>query len=592
MIAYLLAFSWICSAAIHGLLGAQDPTNALPRPDRAQSGPASGSVSQTTKSDRDPGERALEIVSYTATLVPNFPRIESQAIAYSALGEAMWSVDQKRAKAFYESAFMALLKDDGHVPPRDRKESRSREEIERWRERTRSQLLSRISQLDLDLARELARRAGAKGVNNNSDADKKTPEEDGDLAFQRAYELLESDPARAAALARRTLAGGISPWLAEFLPALRQRAPGLADELFDAALTVATARSNPPDPTDLNLLGVYLLQSDRGTNPVLARRFLTLMAYALQAQSDSNAPLARRLSLSEQLFLLKLYLPLLERYASELVPSAQTLVNNLYARLPPEQRAPVQPGSGTASSSVAQGQQGTMISSGSLGEAQGLLAPETKDGEGRSDPGLIMKIRDEKTRQTLLDAYFYNLARKDLEQDRLDEASSGAERIQDNLKKADIYSELARKFADRGVRDRAVILLDKAHQRLASLDDLQERANQILILSRNAFDIDPDRSFRFAEAGISVLNRLRAAPSPDASPAEELSRREAVRLYLDAALIPLGRSDFDRAIYVAMQLEDPEQRVLAEIAACRPVLQAAALKAKHAGEKTPTPSQP
>jgi hypothetical protein len=523
----------------------------------------------------DPAERALDVVAYAAAMIPSFPKPESQVPAYATLAETLWPYDPARARDFFRAAFAALAKIDFTLKPKDRQEARAQEQLKWWKKSARTQLLSRIAQLDLDLAKELAKMVGEDEVKGSSEEGALTAENIG-LTYQRAFELVETDPEQAAALARQTLAGGISPMLLEFLPALRRRAPALADQLFDQALSVILAQSNPPDPAQLHLLGSYLLQARGQVDPGLSRRFLTIMAYALQAQAEISAPL-RRLSPNEQRFLVQLYLPLIEQYTPDLAPGMQSLLTYLTASTPGGTAQNTQPGG--------RGQE-PRLSRGEVGGASGLLSPDQESGGASAAEGVILKLSDEKLRQTLLDARRYNLARQALEENKIEEASQIAQQIKDTLKQIDLFAELGKRLADKDTA-RAAMFFDNAYQLISRLDDLRERATQAFILAHFTLELNRDRAFQYAQGAVTALNRRRETESAKADPGMDLTQREAIRAQLESIFVPLGRADFEQAIYLAIQLQDPEQRVAAEVAACRAVLQSAKKKNSDSTQNQP-----
>ncbi|MBI3950116.1 MAG: hypothetical protein HY314_06645 [Acidobacteria bacterium] len=534
----------------------------------------------------EPVDRALDVIAYVATLVPSLLRLESQVSAYAALADTLWRYDQGRAREYFRSAFGALAKVDVTTKPKDRQTARVQEQLKQWKRETRTQLLNRIAQLDADLAKELASKVGEKeGKNAPADETALNSESIG-LLFQRAYELLNTDPEQAAALAQQTLAAGVSPWLIEFLSALRERAPALADRLFESALNVILAQSNPPDISVLHLLGAYVLESPGGANASLTQRFLSLVAVALQAQSDPGAPFSRRLSPGEQRYIVQLYLPLFERYAPELVPAMQAMLDHLNANLPPKQSEPSQPGPTSSPNQQGGGLtpgagQEPQVSRGDVGKTGDLMSPEGDEGKASATEGIIMKLPDEKVRQALLDTRRYNSAQSALEQDKIDEAYRLTQQIKDPLKQIDLFVELGRKLADRGEPERAVAFLDKALPLVSALSNLREGALQALMLTRSALAVNRDRALHYAQSAVTILNRLQSSASADTDPMRELARRQGLRGQLEAIFVPLGRVDFEQAIYLAMQLQDTEQRVLAEIAACRSVLERPEKKAKE-----------
>jgi hypothetical protein len=532
--------------------------------------PQSTNASKETRS-ADPAERAAEILNYAATLIPTLSP-ESQISIYSALADTLWPRDPTKARDMFRSAFAALAKIDVSAKPKDRQEAHLQQQLKSWKQQTRQQLLSRIAPLDADLAKELARQSGGED-------ELLSDEENIGFSFQRAYELLNTDPEQAAALVQQTLATEVNPWIIEFLFVLRQRSPELADRLFETALSAILSRSNPPDATQLHVLGPYALQSLNRANSSSGRRFLELMAYALQAQSDPTIPFKRRLSPDEQRHLLQLYLPPVERYAPELAPMIQALLNQLASNQREQQ--PPRPPSGQGGLNNNSGSNATsepQISRQDVKGVSDLLNAEGSEGDSAKSEAAILKIKDEKIRQTLLDARRESAARQALADDKIDGAYRLVQQIKDPLKQIGLLMEIGIALAGQGDKDRAAAFFDRASQLISALSDQREGAFQSFMLTRAALDMDQDRAMQYAQRSVTMLNRLHNSQSADVDRMTALNNRQWFRGPIESLFRLLGRADFDQAIYLAMQLQDTEQRVLAEIAACRPVLKQAEKK--------------
>lgn len=526
----------------------------------------------------DPAERAAEILDYVATLVPNLPP-EAQVSVYWALADTVWPRNSTKARDLFRSAFMALAKIDVSAKPKDRQEAHLQQQLTSWKRQTRQQLLSRVAQLDAELAKELARQSGEKDEPSSR-------EEDIGFSFQRAYELLSTDPAQAAALAQHTLAVEVNPWIIEFLFALRQRAPELADRLFETALSAILSRSHPPDVMQLHLLGPYALSLLSGTNPLLGRRFLELMAVALQAQFDPAVPFKRRLTLDEQRHLLRLYLPSMERYMPEWAALLQALLNQsagMQAAQQPSQSPSGQGGVNNNTGSNATGE--PSISHHEVKGAGGLLDPEATAQEAAKSEAAILKIKDEKLRQALLDARREIAARQALGDGKFDEAYRITQQIENPLKQISLLVEMGLALAGQGDKGRAIAFFDRAVQLIAGLDNRREGVFHGLMLARAAPDVDRDKAWQYAQQAVTRLNRFHSSQSADVDRMTALMNRQWFHVPIESLFLSLGRADFDQAIYLAMQLHNTEHRLLAEIAACRAVLKQAEKKSESRDDR-------
>lgn len=535
----------------------------------AQDKPAAEPADQSKESRSvEPAERALEILDFAATLIPNLPH-ESQVLVYSALAETVWPRNASRGRELFRSAFLALGKIDVSAKPKDRQQAHLQQQLKAWKRETRQQLLSRIAQLDAELAKDLARQSSEKD-------EPFSDEENIGFRFQRAYELLSSDPAQAAALVQQTLVVEVNPWIIEFLFALRQRSPELADRLFETALNAIVARSQPPDVIELHLLGPYALSLLSGDTAPLGRRFLELMAYALQAQFDSTIAVKRRLTPDEQRHLLQLYLPSMERFMAEWAALLQTLLSQTSAARatqPPSQSPSGQ--GGVNNQAGANTASEPTVSRQEVNSAGGLLNPEATEQEATKSEAAILKLKDEKLRQTLLDARRETAARQALANNKIDEAYRITQQIENPLKQISLLSEMGVALAGQGDKERAIMFFDRAVQLIMALGDEREGAFQALMLARAALDVDRGKAWQYAQHAVTRLNRFHNGQSADVDRMTALRNRQWFHVPIQSLFIPLGRADLDQAIYLAIQLQNTEHRLLAEIAACRAVLKQA-----------------
>jgi len=86
--------------------------------------------------------------------------------------------------------------------------------------------------------------------------------------------------------------------------------------------------------------------------------------------------------------------------------------------------------------------------------------------------------------------------------------------------------------------------------------------------------IDPPRAFQMTQSLVNTLNRVHASAQKDVAvdTAATAIAQSSIQEHLRRTFNDLGRVDFDQALYLAMQLEELESRILAELAICRAIL--------------------
>ncbi len=555
-----------CIPAIQS--GAAVDEKAAPSPSTANSALVSSII-----------DRARETLTYVSSLIPRIPESQSRIIAYTALAEAIWPCDHQRGRAAFRSAWETLNAFPVRSPSQDKNTNRDRRERGQWQRRMRERLLQRIAQLDPEFAHTLAEEsADASSVLTTSSP---PPGEEARFIFARAFELLDADPSQAARLAESTLTEGISPWLAPFLIELRAQAPMLADRLFDQALNAILARNQQLSVLTLHALGAYILQAPDGGNPMLARRFLTLIAAALEAQSDPGLPIGDRLSYAEQSYLVQLYLPLFQRYTPDLVPLMERVLTHLSALQTAHRGASpsASPQNGNGGRPLNSTQQPS-VTGNEVGGLKRLGVAGGSDAEGSnvaepSPERAILKLPDEKLRQRLLDALRYRQAQQAIEHKEFEQAERLIQRMRSPRKRFESLTRLGMALMHHKQRAHALQAFDRAYDVLAAVEDRLERATLALGLARLAVTTDCTRAFHYAQAAVLLLNQSQQIKRPNHKTGwrHRWRRQQQLHGQLTATFRPLGRAHFDQALFLATQLHNTTQRILAEIAVCQAALE-------------------
>ena len=174
----------------------------------------------------------------------------------------------------------------------------------------------------------------------------------------------------------------------------------------------------------------------------------------------------------------------------------------------------------------------------------------------------------------------YNRAQKQIEKGDLDDAEKTATTQLDRVRRAEIYAQLSKAWAERGDLQRANEMIAYAASEAAKVDTRGQRAEAYIYLAGVVTARDTSKAFEFLEAAVGDIN---AADKFDASGSVLLFEMQSPKgskslmgfsrsVSLVSVIPPLAKTDLTHALNAARYLSVPEPRALAVIAACRDVL--------------------
>jgi hypothetical protein len=399
--------------------------------------------------------------------------------------------------------------------------------------------------------------------------------------------LLEADLEEAVNLAEASLNQGVSPGFGSFLVGLRETDPDSANRLFNAALATTTEAPEANVDALLSLLSYAFPQGveeagDEGSSvaPAQTTQLLDALASGLRQPeaSTSAAPEASpgsELSPAERASLIQQHLPLFEQHSPETAPALQSASHHLSAQGPPTSVPPT----GARATEPEPTERLTNLMAGPapladqrtrdrlLGQAAIAAAHH---GDVRQAEQLLRRIQDRQFRQEALDMINLEIALQAIAEDDFARARQHALGIAQVKQRAAVYIAAAEKLDRQGENDRALFWLNEAYDFTTRLDDSPEKAWTLFRLVDAALRLDSLRTFEIAQSVVVTLNRIRH--DTKATRLTTTLEQSSLEEYIAQTFDRLGRADYDRALYLAMQLEALEARLLAELAVCRVVL--------------------
>jgi tetratricopeptide (TPR) repeat protein len=532
-------------------------------------------------------------------------RIRTQA----RIADMLWPYDEPRARRQFEESFRAVMSaktasPNGLAPPGGAfMQTSSLSELQ-------SEVLALVSRRDADLAEKLIKSVADNspdkeaGTNAQAGAEQKARR---DLYLQAALSIVESDPGRAAQLAKAGLGGEISPEILKILFALRSSNPAAADDLFGAALAVAR-RDGRRASMNIATLAPYVLPEfttmGAGTGstqktgatlraaPPLVREFLNftydtflqLSGVAAQlglpgANYAAATPNPMDYMTGQRL------LPAFIRYMPDKAMTFRQAVDAVARNMSQSNVVDavgkmLQPGGADELLEQAKSEQNKFLKD--LLYTRAAMSAMT-GGDFDRALSIVEKLGDEDRRANLGSLIRLQAATAALKKEDLDSALRYTAGVSDLRQRAYLCGMIARALLDKNDAERAVEVLNDAERDIDKADDDAVKANALLIIAESKSRIAPAQGFEAVGVAVKAFNHADNAEGNkgrESSPAGgnlALSSLLNSTLKLDApnfdpVFFRLAKVDFNRTMQLARALERKDRSVLAQLAACHGVL--------------------
>lgn len=205
---------------------------------------------------------------------------------------------------------------------------------------------------------------------------------------------------------------------------------------------------------------------------------------------------------------------------------------------------------------------------------------------------LASEIIKSDSKETLLTVILYNRAQKEIESGDLEAAEQTATSQPDRTRKAEVYAQLAKAWAERGDNVRANEFMAWASSEAAKVDLRSKRAQVYIYMAGMCVERYVTKAFEFIEASVGDINSTEKFDPNSSTLLLDLQPPKGSKKTLGFArsislisVVPqLAKADLSRLLNTARSLTAPEPRALAVIAACREVL------AAKPNEKTEPPT--
>ncbi len=525
-----------------------------------------------TKIDAATEKKALDLLETVTDQVMNLHAPSNRMRAQIAVGDLVWSRDEKRARTLFTAAVAQLT---SRISELDYSDPEVYADITRLSQ-SRQELVMRIAAHDPELALAALKQTRLPD-NDPRGRGSWNFQNEANLELNLANLIAAKDPAAALKLARSSLSRGVSWNLIAFLPQLYQKDASAAQSLYQEIVGKVKddnlARSPDLANNAWNLLTSFQPpQADEDTYRDLLN---TTLGYVLSGNRETQTGMTMAQNFYYQLERMK---PLVEKYAparaAELRDWSRTVERTLDPQVKMYQELHKISENGTVDDMLA-------LAAKYPPEFQNLLYQNAAwkaftSGDATRAKEIIDLMPDPVQRRQMLEQIENQTANALEGNNKIVEARRLAEKAKTIDRKIDILIRMAGEAAAGGDKKGALDLLNEAKAIVASGPQSVGQLNAQLRLAQAFLKLDADQTFALLQPMVMKVNELVSAAAvldgidfhylkdgewqmPGASNLGNL-----VNL-LDQAVAALGQTDFDRARTLADQIERPEMRVLMEI---------------------------
>ena len=517
-------------------------------------------------------KKALDLLDSLTDQVLNLHAPANRMRAEIAVGDLLWSRDEKRARTLFTAALAQLT---ARIADLDYGDQDVYAEITRVSQ-SRQELVMRIAGHDPDLAIAALKQTRLPD-NNARGRSTWTFQNEANLEVTLANVIAPKDPVAALKLARSSLSRGISWNVIAFLNPLYQKDASVAQSFYQEIVAKIKDENIGRSP-DLannawNLLNSFQPpQADEDTYRDLLN---STLGYVLTANRETQTGMTMAQNFYYQLERIK---PLVEKYAPARAAELRDWSRGVERTLDPQvkmyQDLRKVSENGTVDDMLA-------LAARYPPEFQNLLYQNAawkalNNGDAAKAKEIIEMVPDPVQRRQMLEQ-LENQAANALEgNNKIVEARRLADKAKTIDRKIEILIRTAGELAASGDKKGSLDLLNEAKALVASTPQSAAQMNAQLRLAQAFIKADPDQSFALLQPLVMKVNELvSAAVLLDGIDFQYLKDGEwqmpgtgnlgGLVHSLDQAFATLAQTDFDRARTLADQIERPEMRVLMEI---------------------------
>jgi hypothetical protein len=469
----------------------------------------------------------------------------------------------------------------------------------------RKEILQSVSNRDAELAEKLAASIPFPKPDRNPDPAARQLAYDRELVEHNlavAINIADSDPQRAARLARDSLNRIISYAFTKLIRSMRVSNPDLSDQLFLNALA-AVQRKPTYISNKIGILAPYVFPelklepddySNERINPELVSRFLDFI-YDVVTRLSTDSQVNENSAFGTASFdyrTLRRIIPYFEKQSPARAAVVQSLIDDIVKKINRAGRTDMWDSEGDAWGEMFRSKVADL-----LAKAEGAANKEEAD-ELYSEAAMVLtdrdnqfdkalplieKISDQKKRTYILSMLRASATGSAIKNGETERAYRYAGAITDLDQQVRMFQEIARKMIEQKETERAVEVLSETAGLIQHLPDETRRAEDFLILAGIASRLSPAKGFEIMQSAVEAINRTEFGPhwsnqtiykerKPSELPRAERNTSGLEHLEFGGGFPVLARADFNKALALAQAIKMTEASLLAQLAVCRGVL--------------------
>lgn len=549
-------------------------------------------------------ERALALVDLILIASSKFSDDWLRLKTQNRIAETLWDYDKTRARRLFEEVFKGAGSLESKVG-QGAFISSAPELVEPLRFEMRKEILQSVSKRDAELAEKLAASIQSAKPDRNLNAATRQLALDRELVEHNlavALNIADSDPQRAARLARDSLNRRISSDFTKLIRSMRPSNPELADQLFLDALA-ALQRKPIYISNKIGVLAPYVFpetddepgeHSDGPVNPEMVTRFLDLIYDAVtrlstESQVNENSPFGTS---SFDHGTLQAILPHFEKQSPARAAVVRSLIDEIVKKINQAGRKDMWDGEDEAWREMFRSKITDLVAKAEAAankeEADELYSEAAMvltDRDNQFDKALLLieKISDKQKRTLILAELRTSATNSATERGETEQAYRYARGITDLETQVRAFQEIATKMIDKKETEKALEVVNETARLIPHLSDKSSRAEAFLILAAVATRLSAAKGFDVMQSAVEAINHAEFGPhwsdqtiytDTKASKSSEFEREVSglERLDFSGSLLVLARADFNRALALAQTIKMKEASLLAQLAVCLGVL--------------------
>lgn len=455
---------------------------------------------------------------------PTLKLPENRALIQSGAADLLWTRDEKRARALFREALDNLRE---AAPLQSGQLSNEQRRASQMLHQQRKEVLQMVARRDADYAMELLR-AMRSQLPPVQPASLLQPDEESLLEQSLAIQVAANDPARALAMAEKSLSKGLSFELLNLLSHLNSKDKDLAKQLATDIIGKLRSENLARNASAAWLASVFLRMSareqeagsfflgntsaDRVKPYVLDERqlrdLLEMVTGAALAQTTNDAALT---------FLHEL-MPEVEKYLPERVPALRSRLAASTNKLDPQERVYfeyqelLQRGTTDALLEAAAKAPEQHVRQQLYEQAAWKALYKDKDAE-RARRIINDNIRDSSNRERMLQSLDRFTLWEAMQKEKVEEARQMLARLKSKDERAGALIQMAYLSATRKDKKLALQLLDEARPLVSLKPKSEIQLYLVLQMARVYALADPPRAFEIVESLIDQANEMLTAAS-------------------------------------------------------------------------------